>query len=1186
MVTSAYFLSRPKSATERETDRLATDDVSISGLVLDIVHEHPIVGANIALLQYDVVLAREVSDSSGRFEFRAPVSGRAEARLKIERDHFLPIEVRAPRCKEARIYLVPAVLVRGRVVDAHGRGIVGADVWVHGGIDPESYARIALHLQTRSAAESPTFTDKDGRFSGWVACGDVVCEAAASGFAPGFSEPRVLGIDGIADFEIRLVVGHALRGEVVDGQGAPIAGAIVEAKSALRDELPDGLFTSFSGTRRTTTGDDGRFDVDGLTANCAELSVTHSAHATHKTSSLFSTVDSRRVVLDRAQWLTGRLVVPPPNKVELPVKAWLRYAVEYGSIAIHVEPNGIFRSDAFAHTWTNGTLCIDGFVPIAMNWQPRAGVNDLGVVTLDRGSTLRVRVSSTTGEPLGDASLTIDISQGCRLREPIRSHTDPSGEATLAGLAPGQHDLKISRADFAGRDEIITLLATDAETRLDVRLSPASRAQGRLARADGAPLRGARVATASRPTDALDPKPVVLASGEFIARDLPAGQPIELEAWATGTEICRAQLEPIRAGELCEFGTLVLETGIVLEGNVFDETGRVRAGVLVRAEPRFAFRTRFDTNAARRSFAAQSDENGRFRFSGLEADQYQLCAGFDPMPDNSRNIFPGSDKNSEAVSLIVESTVTFRGRVVDPQGQPIVGATVHNNHAQAPSLVSGSDGTFELHGVSRRRPSITVGHSDYKELRFPGTGTSAAEMPPTIELHPAASLEVALVHEDGSNYVSDPLRVSPSELSEALFRVGDQVSWGNSGPDEVFRLTELDAGAREIVAEVRGYSASRAETVTLELGHTRQVKLTLGPKHPPLHVRVLDPSGSAIVGARVKTTRLIRLPLELKTDSDGTRIFDHLDWENTEVTVRAEGFATRCFALGDLAPTTELLVRLAPESVIVVGTVLPDGAFVSPIRAELRDAEALRALEDSSPLRKQEVKESRWRSPFRGLTECDVGERIRFAGLSAGDYEITLNNGASDLGRVNVTLLEAETKEVNLEVNFPSKVYGQVRMDGQPVIGGGVTLSNRSQIYMHCDVDVYGFFTAVLYATREDEIHYSFHDLKRSFFIKGRRVIDRSADWIIAIQTGQIAGRVVDTNGIPIVGAKGFVYCGAGHALFKTESDGRFEIARLPVGSWGASLHAPWSVDHTVGDSQLRPGAKLEVVITAVPATK
>ena len=171
------------------------------------------------------------------------------------------IDVAPTGTTQHELVLKPAFVVRGAVVDAHDRPIVGAVIW-----------KTDTDLD-ESAAAPIAETDADGRFE-WIAWSRYQFVFA---FAPGFATSPAMQLFGSPQEPppfLKLALRRtrsSLSGIVVDALDRPVAGALVALSGAAPAPV-DGLESDgwFAGNgrrcarRRNVAGDDGRFRFDSL----------------------------------------------------------------------------------------------------------------------------------------------------------------------------------------------------------------------------------------------------------------------------------------------------------------------------------------------------------------------------------------------------------------------------------------------------------------------------------------------------------------------------------------------------------------------------------------------------------------------------------------------------------------------------------------------------------------------------------------------------------------------------------------------------------------------------------------------------------------------------------------------------------------------------------------------------------
>jgi len=110
------------------------------------------------------------------------------------------------------------------------------------------------------------------------------------------------------------------------------------------------------------------------------------------------------------------------------------------------------------------------------------------VTTMNRGVTLRGRIMTEDGQPIGGAQ--IEHEPGSL--EPVRTETDSSGWFTMQGLPPGAFDFIVTAPGFA--QSYLQASLKEGEEPVEVRLKPGGVLRLRLMDEDGNPVVSGRVA--------------------------------------------------------------------------------------------------------------------------------------------------------------------------------------------------------------------------------------------------------------------------------------------------------------------------------------------------------------------------------------------------------------------------------------------------------------------------------------------------------------------------------------------------------------------------------------------------------------------------------------------------------------------------------------------------------------------
>lgn len=201
-----------------------------------------------------------LSDIDGKFVIPDGTAGERR-NILVTRQGFvsaLAPNIELPQTKPLEVVLKPSSKIEGRVVDADGAPVEGANVvaWPEG--------RSSMDYG-RSYSEHREPTGVDGRFElSEVAPGPTLIQVTKSGFQAltvgGLEVPADRPLQGV---ELRLVVGAQLSGTLTDAAGEPVGGALVKAMG------PDGQMSE--GGFAQTDGD-GRFLISSLALGAHTIS--------------------------------------------------------------------------------------------------------------------------------------------------------------------------------------------------------------------------------------------------------------------------------------------------------------------------------------------------------------------------------------------------------------------------------------------------------------------------------------------------------------------------------------------------------------------------------------------------------------------------------------------------------------------------------------------------------------------------------------------------------------------------------------------------------------------------------------------------------------------------------------------------------------------------------------------------
>jgi hypothetical protein len=291
-----------------------------------------------------------------------------------------------------------------------------------------------------------------------------------------------------------------------------------------------------------------------------------------------------------------------------------------------------------------------------------AAALDLGVVTLQRGFTLRGIAENDLGEPLAGVALTTFRTPQTPQTETFRAQTKEDGRFEMIGLREGG---VLLTAKLKGHfTDNATVAAGDQNVR--VVMARTGAVAGRVVDARGEPVKGARVSLRGKGNFAGRG----LGQGTFQTPDFTLGElpPVvaHLLVGASGFRTRTVEDVQISSGQTTDVGEVVLDRGRTLSGRVFDGKGTPVAGARINAQ----------LTGTYDRVTELSDAQGQFNLGGLLSGTIDVethAQGFAPL---ATRIEISKDADPDPIQLVLEKGGLVQGTVRTRRGQPVIGAIV------------------------------------------------------------------------------------------------------------------------------------------------------------------------------------------------------------------------------------------------------------------------------------------------------------------------------------------------------------------------------------------------------------------------------------------------------------------------------------------------------------------------------
>jgi protocatechuate 3,4-dioxygenase beta subunit len=372
------------------------------------------------------------------------------------------IELRAGEQKNGvELHAARDVAVKGRVTDAHGRGVIGATVSAR---DHEQILPIEL-------VPRPATSAMDGSFTLAMPRGRYDLTVEHRGFAS--RELREVVVSNpMQPLDIALHDAAALKGVVLQA-GVPIAGYTV------------------SGTgKKATTGSDGSFTLDDLEPGDV-LVTTRDENGFQRDKRTVRAPSMVTIDVPQGARVTGRVIdaetrqpvpaftivaeVSGDGMVRLARKS---FATSDGTFDLPGLPAGRLRMVVDAEGYARGEVAISS--PIAEG-KTVSGID----VPLSAAVTLYGTISDEHGVPVEGARIAVS-TRG------MNTKSDSGGHYSVGGLQREHIEVRVDADGF--RPEIAGLDLLAHETRGDVILHPGANVRGTVVTDGGVPVDGATVA--------------------------------------------------------------------------------------------------------------------------------------------------------------------------------------------------------------------------------------------------------------------------------------------------------------------------------------------------------------------------------------------------------------------------------------------------------------------------------------------------------------------------------------------------------------------------------------------------------------------------------------------------------------------------------------------------------------------
>lgn len=842
---------------------------------------------------------------------------------------------------------------------------------------------------------------------------------------------------GLTDDETQALVELVLRpsggigGQVLDGAGSPIRGAIVSPQ-----EMADKGQQQYAyGARNlwAATDRDGRFQLDNLNVGAWKLSVQAADFADVVTEAFKTGETNAKIVLKRGATVTGTVINAkggdPVPGVFVTINAQGNYRSQQ---RVGTDTEGVFLAASLA----NGEyqILLDDEVRVLVGEAPKFSianekpVEGITMTVIDGGSISGMVTDAETGAPIEGIRIQAQGNQRSAGRN-LEDASDITGFYQITGVPGGSYTLRRRWKEGylhgeSRENKAVSLALGEALENIDFAVRRGLSVSGIVVDKAGDPVQGVNVSCNPVVDNGEGEDVTTTEDGVFAVRGFSPN--VDFTIQVSGRGYTAPRLGPMSTGDTgVEDLKIVVEAGASVAGVVVDKTGKPMPEIYVSASSPEGGSNRTESTGPAGEFLMKSLEEGAYHLVARRQNSWSSNQ------QGGLDITLSKGQALTGVRLVFDGGTgsTITGRVTNANREPVKDASVQAYSPAGGSnayVQTGEDGKYELGVDEGKSYSMHVYHQSYTGQQREGVAAGERNVDFVLEGRGTVEGQV-LDARTGRPIPNFEITHSRGLSNQINYQMGNYTAFYNE--EGRFSINTVEAGEATIYARATGYAPGIQQVPYVQADAvTGGVQFRLEPG-ASIEGVVLDMQGAPIQSAQIFLTGRVE-PWMLNqgsgygavatTDAEGRFAVNSLGEDLTKITAVHPDF-----------PNTTVEMNIAPGETLQIEIVMTGGGTVEGT-----------VYANGVPSANQNVYIQSTGGSGGNSATTDANGFYTVPNIASGEVVVhaqVTRDGATKSQSKTAVVEGGFTTTVDLSVDFGTgAIEGKVTMGGQPVTEGMV----------------------------------------------------------------------------------------------------------------------------------------------------